>query len=175
MNAIVLSILIVMILSLSRVPVIMSLIIASVVGGLHAGLSPENIVSAFNKGLGGGAPVALALATLGAFAVMLSRTGIAQRISTRIIGYIEKDNQSHTFSTKVTVILYAALILAGFSSGTIIPVHIAYIPILIPPLLVVINHLQLDRRAVAWGFYLRYWLRTVKKECTRIDPFKERL
>jgi predicted histidine transporter YuiF (NhaC family) len=149
MNAIVLSILIVMILSLSRVPVVMSLIIASVVGGMHAGMSPENIVSAFNKGLGGGAPVALAMATLGAFAVMLSRTGIAQKISTRIIGYIEKDNQSHTFSTKVTVTLYIVLILVGFSSGTIVPVHIAYIPVLIPPLLVVINHLQLDRRAVA--------------------------
>jgi predicted histidine transporter YuiF (NhaC family) len=149
MNAIVLSIIIVMVLSLSRVPVVMSLIIAAVVGGLHAGMSPGNIVSAFNTGLGGGAPVALALATLGAFAVMLSRTGVAQRISSRIIGYIETDNQSHTFSTKVTVTLYVALILAGFSSGTIIPVHIAYIPVLIPPLLVVINHLKLDRRAVA--------------------------
>ena len=42
-----------------------------------------------------------------------------------------------------------ALILAGFASGTIVPVHIAYIPILIPPLLVVMNHLKLDRRAVA--------------------------
>jgi predicted histidine transporter YuiF (NhaC family) len=37
----------------------------------------------------------------------------------------------------------------GFASGTIIPVHIAFIPILIPPLLHVMNRLHLDRRAVA--------------------------
>ncbi len=72
MNAIVLSVLIMILLSLSRVSVVMALIVASVVGGLYAGLSPQAIVYAFNKGLGAGAPVALALATLGAFAVMLA-------------------------------------------------------------------------------------------------------
>ena len=34
-------------------------------------------------------------------------------------------------------------------SQNLIPVHIAFIPILIPPLLSVMNHMQLDRRAVA--------------------------
>lgn len=34
-------------------------------------------------------------------------------------------------------------------SQNLIPVHIAFIPILIPPLLVVMNHMKLDRRAVA--------------------------
>jgi predicted histidine transporter YuiF (NhaC family) len=149
MNAIVMSVLIMIVLSLSRVSVVLALIVASVVGGLYAGLPPEEIVSAFNTGLGGGAPVALALATLGAFAVMLSRTGVAQRVSTRIIKRLEQDNLTSSYSTKVTVTLYVAFILIGFASGTIVPVHIAYIPILIPPLLLVMNHLQLDRRAVA--------------------------
>ena len=70
MNAIVLSVVLMIALSLSRIPVVMALVIASLVGGIYAGLSPEEVVSAFNRGLGGGAPVALALATLGAFAVM---------------------------------------------------------------------------------------------------------
>lgn len=34
-------------------------------------------------------------------------------------------------------------------SQNLIPVHIAFIPILIPPLLVLMNHMNLDRRAVA--------------------------
>jgi putative amino acid transporter len=149
MNAIVLSILIMTALSLSRVSVVLALIVASVVGGLYAGLPPEEIVVAFNEGLGSGAPVALALATLGAFAVMLSRTGITQRVSARIIERLQQDNQDPNYSRKVTTTLYITFILVGFASGTIVPIHIAYIPILIPPLLLVMNHLNLDRRAVA--------------------------
>lgn len=149
MNAIVLSILIMIALSLSRVSVVLALIVASVVGGLYAGLPPEKIVAAFNEGLGGGAPVALALATLGAFAVMLSRTGIAQRVSAGVIARLQQENQDPGYSRKVTTTLYIAFILVGFASGTIVPIHIAYIPVLIPPLLLVMNHLELDRRAVA--------------------------
>jgi putative amino acid transporter len=149
MNAIVLSILIMTALSLSRVPVVLALIVAAVAGGLYAGLPPEEIVAAFNEGLGSGAPVALALATLGAFAVMLSRAGITQRVSARIIVHLRRDNQDPGYARKVTTTLYVTFILAGFASGTIVPIHIAYIPILIPPLLLVMNHLNLDRRAVA--------------------------
>ena len=149
MNAIVLSVVLMIALSFSRIPVVMALVIASLVGGIYAGLSPEEVVSAFNRGLGGGAPVALALATLGAFAVMLSRTGVAQRLSAGVVRHLDRNDQSGRYSTKVIITLYVALILAGFASGTVIPVHIAYIPILIPPLLVVMNQLKLDRRAVA--------------------------
>ncbi len=149
MNAIALSVLLMLALSLSRVPVVLALVTASVVGGLQAGMSMDAIISAFNDGLGEGAPVALALATLGAFAVMLSRTGIAQRLSAGVVGHIDRNDQSPRYSTKVIFTLYIALVLAGFASGTIIPVHIAYILILVPPLLVVMNHLKLDRRAVA--------------------------
>lgn len=34
-------------------------------------------------------------------------------------------------------------------SQNLIPVHIAFIPILIPPLLKLMNHLKVDRRAMA--------------------------
>ena len=36
-------------------------------------------------------------------------------------------------------------------SQNLIPVHIAFIPILVPPLLVIMNKLKIDRRAVACG------------------------
>jgi len=148
-NAIVLSVLMMVTLSLMRVSVVFALIAASVVGGLYAGLPADKIVSAFNDGLGGGAPVALAYATLGAFAVMLSRSGITQRLSSRIIDTFQGRQHTQSHVRMVTWGLFGSLILAGFASGTIIPVHIAFIPILVPPLLVVMNHLSLDRRAVA--------------------------
>ncbi|MGC3872469.1 Na+/H+ antiporter family protein [Halomonas sp. GXIMD04776] len=149
MNAIILAVLIMVTLSLMRVSVVFALIAAAVIGGLYAGLPAGEIVTAFNDGLGGGAPVALAYATLGAFAVMLSRSGITQRLSARIIDTFQGSEQTQSHMRMVTWGLFASLILAGFASGTIIPVHIAFIPILVPPLLVVMNHLQLDRRAVA--------------------------
>ncbi|WP_367273081.1 Na+/H+ antiporter family protein [Marinobacter sp.] len=149
MNAIILSVLIMVTLSLLRVSVVFALIAASIIGGLYAGLPADEIVSAFNDGLGGGAPVALAYATLGAFAVMLSRSGITQRLSTRIIDTFQGGKQTQAHTRTVTWGLFVSLILAGFASGTIIPVHIAFIPILVPPLLVVMNYLKLDRRAVA--------------------------
>ncbi|OEY66963.1 Na+/H+ antiporter family protein [Marinobacter sp. X15-166B] len=149
MNAIILSVLIMVTLSLMRVSVVFALIAASVIGGLYAGLPAGEVVAAFNDGLGGGATVALAYATLGAFAVMLSRTGITQRLSARIIDTFQSGTHTQAHARMVTWGLFVSLILAGFASGTIIPVHIAFIPILVPPLLVVMNHLNLDRRAVA--------------------------
>lgn len=149
MNAIILSVLIMVTLSLLRVPVVFALITASIIGGLFAGMPVGEIVSSFNDGLGGGAPVALAYATLGAFAVMLSRSGITQRLSTQIIDTFQGGKHTQSHAKMVTWGLFVTLILAGFASGTIIPVHIAFIPILVPPLLVVMNHLKLDRRAVA--------------------------
>ena len=41
------------------------------------------------------------------------------------------------------------ILLCAVASQNIIPVHIAFIPILIPPLLVVFNKLNMDRRAIA--------------------------
>lgn len=148
-NAIVLSVLIMVALSLMRVSVVFALISASIIGGLYAGLPASVIVTAFNEGLGSGAPVALAYATLGAFAVMLSRSGITQRLSAQVINTFQSGEHSQSHVRRMTWGLFVCLILAGFASGTIIPVHIAFIPILVPPLLVVMNHLNLDRRAVA--------------------------
>ncbi len=149
MNAVIIAVIIVVGLSLARVSVVLSLMIGAVVAGLISGMDIADVVSAFNEGLGGGAPVALAYATLGAFAVILSRTGITQQLSNWIIGKINHNVEKQKSSVKIKWALFVGLIAVGFASGTVIPVHIAFIPILIPPLLYVMNKLQLDRRAVA--------------------------
>lgn len=149
MSAIILAVLVMVTLSLLRVSVVFALIASAVIGGLYAGMPMGDIVSAFNGGLGGGAPVALAYATLGAFAIALSRTGLSQRMSRSVVSYISNGNHSGSHLTVIKWSMLSSLILAGFASGTVIPVHIAFIPILVPPLLHVMNRLQLDRRAVA--------------------------
>lgn len=64
MNSIILAVLIMMGLSLSRVPVILALIIGTLAGGLNAGMNPSEIISTFEGGLGNGATIALSYAML---------------------------------------------------------------------------------------------------------------
>ena len=149
MNSVVIAVSVVVILSLMRVSVVLSLMIGAIVACLLSGMDIKAVVDAFNGGLGGGAPIALAYATLGAFAVVLSRTGITQHLSDWLIAKVNGKVSLGQSPNNIKWALYVGLILVGFASGTIIPVHIAFIPILIPPLLHVMNKLQLDRRAVA--------------------------
>ncbi|WPP44408.1 Na+/H+ antiporter family protein [Pseudomonas sp. AN-1] len=149
MNAIVLAVLVMVVLAMLRVSVVFALIIAAVVGGLAAGMPMDRIVAAFGDGLGGGAPVALAYAALGAFAVALSRTGIAQRLSARVVAHLGHGEQASGNLVLIKWGILAALIVAGALAETLIPVHIAFIPLLVPPLLYVMNRMHLDRRLVA--------------------------
>jgi len=148
MNAIVLAILVMVGLSLARVSVVFALIVATLIGGLYAGMPIGEILDAFNEGLGNGATIALSYAVLGAFAVALSRSGITELLASRAIGRFQLDESGGSRRT-VTYTLLAALLAAAVSSQNLIPVHIAFIPVLVPPLLKLMNHLKLDRRLVA--------------------------
>jgi putative amino acid transporter len=148
MNTIVLAVLIMIVLSLVRVPVVIALVVSAVIGGLYAGMPIAEITAAFNGGLGSGAVVALASATLGAFAVALSRTGIADVIAAKTLRLIGA-SQDATRLKYVKWGIYAALVVIGFSADTIVPIHIAFIPMLIPPLLGLMNMMKLDRRIIA--------------------------
>ncbi|WP_417613982.1 Na+/H+ antiporter family protein [Oceanisphaera sp.] len=148
MNAIVLAILVMVALCLARVSVVFSLVAAALVGGLWAGMSVEQVIGAFNEGLGSGATVALAYATLGAFAVALSRTGITDLVASKALGWVGSRRDPGQLSS-VKWFMFGALVIIGAASGTVVPVHIAFIPILVPPLLGLMSMLKLDRRAVA--------------------------
>ncbi|MGQ7245054.1 Na+/H+ antiporter family protein [Salinicola sp. V024] len=148
MNAVVLAILIMVTLSLARVSVVFALIVAALVGGIYAGMPLDGILEAFNGGLGNGATVAISYAVLGAFAVALSRSGITQGLARRAVERFHLEGVG-AGRRKVTLGLLGCLLLAAISSQNLIPVHIAFIPILVPPLLVLMNRLRLDRRAVA--------------------------
>ncbi|MFC1395602.1 Na+/H+ antiporter family protein [Acinetobacter junii] len=148
MNAVVIAIAVMFILSLARVSVVLTLVISAIIGGLVAGLSLSQTVEAFNAGLGDGAEVALAYAVLGAFALALSKSGLPDLLAHKLIGLLGFE-ASKNQEKKVKYLLLTILLIAAIFSQNLIPVHIAFIPVLVPPLLKVMNHLKLDRRAAA--------------------------
>lgn len=148
MNAVILAVLVMVALSLARVSVVFALVVGALVGGLAGGLSLDQTLEAFNEGVGGGAQVALAYATLGAFAVAISRSGLPDMLANRLITLLGKETTA-THQARVKMLLLTAVLLVAISSQNAIPVHIAFIPVLIPPLLTLMNRLKLDRRAVA--------------------------
>lgn len=135
-------------LSLARVPVVFALVIGAVTGGLLAGLGLQGTLDAFNTGLGGGAKIALAYGILGAFALALARSGLPDLLAYKLIHAL-KGEVSGSAQWKVKYLIFLMIGLAAVASQNVIPVHIAFIPVLISPLLSVFNHLQLDRRLVA--------------------------
>ncbi|MGQ7247117.1 Na+/H+ antiporter family protein [Halomonas sp. V046] len=148
MNAVILAVLVMVGLSLARVSVVLALVVGALVGGLVGGLSIDETLAAFNDGVGGGAKVALAYATLGAFAVAISRSGLPDLLARRLIRMLGQESSASRQAT-VKYLLIGSVLLVAISSQNLIPVHIAFIPILIPPLLKVMNQLHMDRRAVA--------------------------
>ena len=93
----------------------------------------------FIAGMGQNSETALSYILLGTFAAAMAHTGLADVLAKRI-ALLVKSNK---------FILLLILTLLACASQNLIPVHIAFIPVIIPPLLSVINKLKLDRRAVA--------------------------
>ncbi|MGP7732696.1 Na+/H+ antiporter family protein [Oceanimonas smirnovii] len=147
MNPVVIAVSLMLVLSLLRINVVISLALSALVGGLVGGLSLTDTAKIFADGLGGGATIALSYAMLGAFAVAISRSGITDLLAVRIIRALGQ-NASQGRVLWIKSVLLCALLLAAVSSQNLIPIHIAFIPILVPPLLHVMAQLQLDRRAV---------------------------
>ncbi|GAB2901260.1 Na+/H+ antiporter family protein [Microvirgula aerodenitrificans] len=144
MNAVVIAVVVMLALSLARVNVVISLIVGSLVGGLTGGLTIARTLEAFNAGIGGGAGVALSYALLGAFALALAQSGLPHALADWLLG---KARHGRGSGLKWGVL--GSLTLLAISSQNVLPIHIAFIPLVVPPLLYVFARLRLDRRAVA--------------------------
>ena len=148
MNAVLLAVIVLFALAISRVHIVLSLILAALVGGIVGGLGFNDTLTAFSDGLGGGASIALSYALLGAFAVGLSKTGLPDVLAEKLIAMSGRDVSGKRVSY-VKAFLLSLLLLLSISSQNVLPIHIAFIPIVIPPLLVLFNELKLDRRLIA--------------------------
>jgi putative amino acid transporter len=148
MNAVVLAVAVMLVLSLLRIHVVVALLVGALTGGFVAGMGLTETITVFTEGLGSNAVIALSYALLGSFAVALSRTGLPALMVNKAIKLVEKEGETRKKSLSKVLILFVILMISSFSQN-VIPVHIAIIPIFIPPLLHVLNELQLDRRLVA--------------------------
>lgn len=147
MNAVVIGVLLMLGLTLARVNVIVAMTLSALVAGLTAGLSLTDTLNAFNAGLSGGAEIALSYAMLGAFAVAISKSGLTRILAAKLLATV--NNNSGNSETSLSYFILFIILVCAISSQNLVPVHIAFIPILIPPLLIVFNKLKLDRRAIA--------------------------
>lgn len=136
---VIVSVLVMTILCLLRFNVILSIIVAAITAGLLSGLNISDSIKMMVEGMGGAANTALSYILLGAFAVAISYTGITSLLVKFIIRIL---------TGKKTMMLLALAGVASLSQN-LVPVHIAFIPILIPPLLKVFDKMRMDRRAVA--------------------------
>ncbi|MFD2760152.1 Na+/H+ antiporter family protein [Lentibacillus juripiscarius] len=136
---VIISVLVLTILSLLRVNVIVSIIAAAITAGLLSGLNVIESIELMVSGMGGQASTALSYILLGAFAVAISYTGITAILVNFLI---------RVLTGKKTMML---LVIAGVASlsQNLVPVHIAFVPILIPPLLKLFDEMKIDRRGVA--------------------------
>lgn len=149
-NPVLLSVLLLLILSVMRLNVVFSLIIAAISGGLLAGMGGSATISAFVSGLSNSAELAFNYAMLGSFSIAISRSGITELLAQSLFKLTGKKGEvdaKKLFFLKYFLII--VLTFAAISSQNLIPIHIAFIPILIPPLLKVFERVQLDRRMVA--------------------------
>lgn len=138
-NPVVISILVMTALCLMRFNILLAILISALVAGVMSGISIVDTTSILISGMKGNLETALSYILLGALASAIARTNLTAILINAI---------SQILSKKST---YLVLSIAAISclSQNLIPVHIAFIPVLIPPLLPLFNRLKLDRRAVA--------------------------
>ena len=151
LNAVVLSVIVMLALSLARVHVVISLFVASLVAGLVAGMGISGTMVAFQTGLAGGAKIALSYALLGAFAMAVAHSGLPALLARTIVSRMR--NADAASSARVARGakwgIVGGVLVMGVMSQNLIPIHIAFIPLLIPPLIGVMNELKMDRRMIA--------------------------
>ncbi len=157
MNAVVLAVVVMLGLALARVHVVIALILGALVGGLAAGMGLTQTMESFTTGIAGGASIALSYAMLGAFAVAISHSGLPQAFANWIVARSHVGSQqvspeqpaSALTRSPIKWVLLGVLLAVSIMSQNVVPIHIAFIPILIPPLLIAFNRFGVDRRLLA--------------------------
>src|SRR5690625_5259223 len=148
------------ILCLLRINVIFALLMAALTAGTVSGMSLSETTDILVDGMANQsrtemslsettdqvddgmvhpAGTALSYIIFGFFVIMLGMSGITTILVNKML---------KVFSNQRIVLVLSIAAIGRFSQN-LVPVHIAFIPILIPPLLGLFNKLQIDRRSVA--------------------------
>ena len=150
LNPILISVIVLCVLCLCKVNVILSIILSTIVAGTLSHFTFTKTMKLFISGMGANSETALSYILLGTFAATITATGLATILS-RFLEKIINGKKRY---------LVSVIILMAIASQNLIPIHIAFIPILIPPLLSLMNKLKIDRRMIssslAFGLKMPY-------------------
>lgn len=138
-NPVLIAVLLMTILCLFKVNVLIAIMVSGIAGGVVGGLGFKETITILIDGMGGNAETALSYILLGTIAVAIGKTRIVEAVAQSL---------SKVFSNKKSLLILTIAFVGCFSQN-LIPIHIAYIPILIPPLLGLLNKMEMDRRAMA--------------------------
>lgn len=122
MNAVLVAVAVMLVLSLLRINVVFSLAIGALIGGLVGGISLTDTVNIYTEGLGNSASVALSYGLLGAFAVVISRTGLPNAVVAVALKIVGREGDTKRKALSKVLILLIILIISCFSQN-VIPVH----------------------------------------------------
>ncbi|BDR65232.1 Na+/H+ antiporter family protein [Clostridium tetani] len=139
LNPVVISVIVMSALCLMKLNVLLSILLAAITAGVAAGMPITETMKTLIDGMGGNSETALSYVLLGTFAIAISKTGLATLLAKKISKAVK--------GNKIAFTLIIAFV-ACFSQN-LVPIHIAFIPILIPPLISLMNKMKLDRRGVA--------------------------
>lgn len=138
-NPVIISVVLLCILCLLGINVLLAIMLSAIIAGLISGMPISKTMEIFISGMGGNSETALSYILLGTFAAAMTHTGLTTILAKKIASIIREKK----------IILISIITLIAVFSQNLIPVHIAFIPILIPPLLGIMNKLKIDRRSVA--------------------------
>ncbi|MCI6989027.1 MAG: sodium:proton antiporter [Campylobacter sp.] len=138
-NPVLISIIVMMVLCLLKCNVMLAILISAIVATCLSSIPLVKAIPLFIDGMSGNLETALSYVLLGVIAGAISYTNLTVILVNKI---------SNIISDKKYIFVFLVAFFSCFSQN-LIPIHIAFIPILIPPLLSVMNKMKLDRRAVA--------------------------
>src|SRR5699024_2347876 len=112
------------------------------------GMCLTDVIGVFTCVIVNGAEIAFSYALLGGFAALIAYSGITNVMVDKILELL-KTSKTKKARVLAKVSLIITLLIISMMSQNLIPVHIAFIPILVPPLISLFNELELDRRLIA--------------------------
>lgn len=150
MNPVLFGVIFLCVLCLFKINVLVAMLLAMIVSGtlggiplvtveLESGEEVYGIMSYLTDGFTRNGETALAYILLGTLATALADIGLAEILGTKVTKMMGK---------KPIALILSLAGIACFSQN-LVPIHIAFIPIIIPPLLSLLSELKIDRRAVA--------------------------
>ncbi|MDR2667507.1 MAG: hypothetical protein LBB38_00475, partial [Puniceicoccales bacterium] len=147
-NPVIVGMVALLLLSALRMHVVIALVSGAVAAGLAGSMSIAQIFYKFHCGLTSGAAIAVNYSLLGAFAYALANSGMAELVRRNMVKNLGEDmcpKLANRLRWRILLIITAI----SFLCKSLIPVHVAFVPLLIPPLLAPMAQLRMDRRAVA--------------------------